>query len=260
MLEAVDVTFRVGTRDLVSGLSASFEPGALHLIVGPNGAGKSTFLKLLSRLLRPSSGRVLYDGVDVATAREPDLAKHRAVLSQAIELAFPISVADVVMMGRYPHFGGRPSRHDAAICGEVMALFDVQGLARQSYSTLSGGEKQRVNFARVLAQIWHPVPGRRRYLFLDEPLTFLDVRHQIEFMKTVRAFGRAEDVVAVGVVHDLALAARFADSLIMMHQGRIAAQGRPDAVLTSALIRTVFEVEPRFVNAGDGSGVHLVFD
>lgn len=260
MLEAVDLTFRAGSRDLVSGLSAAFEPGALHLIVGPNGAGKSTFLKLLSRLLRPSSGCVLYDGVDVATAREPELAKYRAVLSQAIELAFPLSVEEVVMMGRYPHFGGRPSRQDALICGEVMALFDVQGLAGQSYSTLSGGEKQRVNFARVLAQIWRPVPGRTRYLFLDEPLTFLDVRHQIAFMKTVRDFGRAADVLAVGVVHDLALAARFADRLIMMHQGRIAAQGRPGAVLTPALIRTVFEVEPRFVDAGDGSGVHLVFD
>ena len=260
MLQAVDLTYRAGGRALVRRLSATFEPGQLHLIIGPNGAGKSTFIKLLSRLLRPAEGRVLYAGGDAASARESDLAKRRAVLSQAVELAFPLTVREVVMMGRYPHFGGRPSHVDEAICDEVMGFFDVTGLAGRSYGTLSGGEKQRVNFARVLAQIWQPIPGACRYLFLDEPLTFLDIRHQIDFMKKVQSFGDAPDILTVGVVHDLSLAARFADRLILMSGGAIAAQGPSDAVLTPDLIRTVFEVEPIFLTDPSGQGVHLAFD
>ena len=260
MLEAIDVSYRAGGRELVHGLSARFEPGQLHLIMGPNGAGKSTFIKLLSRLLRPSGGRVVYAGRDAAEWADSEMATRRAVLSQAMELAFPLSVHEVVKMGRYPHFGGRPSRHDEAICQEVMDFFDVAVLADRSYATLSGGEQQRVNFARVLAQIWEPMPQGHRYLFLDEPLTFLDIRHQLDFMKKVRVFGRAPDVVTVGVVHDLGLAARFADRLILMRDGGIAAQGPAETVLTRDLVRAVFDVEPSFVPASDGRGVHLVFD
>ena len=260
MLEARGVTYRAGGRALVRGLSASFEPGRLHLIVGPNGAGKSTFVRLLSRLLKPAEGRVLYEGADASSLRESDLAKRRAVLSQAVELAFPLTVHEVVMMGRYPHFGGRPSRVDEAICDEVMAFFDVTGLSDRSYATLSGGEKQRVNFARVLAQIWQPIPGACRYLFLDEPLTFLDIRHQIDFMKRVQSFGDASDILTIGVVHDLSLAARFADRLILMSDGGIAAQGPSGEVLTPDLIRSVFEVEPIFLADPGGQGVHLAFD
>jgi iron complex transport system ATP-binding protein len=259
-LDAIEVTYRAGRRDLVHRLSASFEAGRVHLIIGPNGAGKSTFVKLLSRLLRPTAGRVRYAGVDAADLRELDLARRRAVLSQAIDLAFPLSVREVVMMGRYPHFRGRPSRRDEAIRDEVLQFFDVEPFADRAYPTLSGGEQQRVNFARVLAQIWEPVANGCRYLFLDEPLTFLDIRHQIDFMKKVRRFAETQDVVTIGVVHDLTLAARFADRLILMRDGGIVAQGASDQVLTRDLIREVFEVTPSLVPATDGRGVHLVFE
>ena len=109
MLEAKNVTYMVGERELISQLSVSFAPGKLHLIVGPNGAGKSTLIKILSRHLRPQQGAVTYDGRDISSENELALAKRRAVLSQAIEVAFPLSVREVVMMGRYPHFGGRPA-------------------------------------------------------------------------------------------------------------------------------------------------------
>ena len=265
MLEAHDITFRVGEKALVSGVSVRFEPGRLHLIVGPNGAGKSTLVKVLARLLRPHVGRVEYEGADVRGAGEAELAKRRAVLSQAIEVAFPLSVREVVMMGRYPHFGGRPGPADERIADELMGLFDVAEFAARNYQTLSGGERQRVNFARVLAQLWRsgseeaPAHAACRYLFLDEPLTFLDIRHQIEFMKKVRAFTEAPDVVTVGVVHDLNLAARFADQIVVLHQGRVVAHGAPADVLTAGRIREVFGVTPTFVPAGE-SGVHLVFD
>ena len=269
MLEAGNVTFRVGNKALISDVSARFEPGRLHLIIGPNGAGKSTLIKVLARFLRPQTGRVEYEGEDVHHASESELAKRRAVLSQAVEVAFPLTVREVVMMGRYPHFGGRPGPVDEKIVDELMKFFDVTEFGGRNYQTLSGGERQRVNFARVLAQLWrdgsasaHDASSTRsscRYLFLDEPLTFLDIRHQIEFMKKVRAFTDATDVVTVGVVHDLNLAARFADQIVLLNQGRVVANGTPAEVLTADHIRDVFGVEPTFIPV-EQSGLHLIFD
>ena len=174
------------------------------------------------------------------------------------------------MMGRYPHFGGRPGPSDEKIVDEVMAHFDVTEFSERDYQTLSGGERQRVNFARVLGQLWRggtlptsdiaiAAAAASRYLFLDEPLTFLDIRHQIDFMKKVRAFADAADTVTVGVVHDLNLAARFADHIVLLDHGRVVAAGTPAEVLTAELIRDVFAVEPTFVSAAH-TGIHLIFD
>lgn len=266
MLEASDITFRVGHKALISDASVSFSPGKLHLIVGPNGAGKSTLIKVLARRLRPQAGEVRYGGEDVRRPSEAALAKCRAVLSQAVEVAFPLAAREVVMMGRYPHFGSRPGLRDEEVVDEVMEFFDVTEMADRDYQTLSGGERQRVNFARVLAQLWRagpssPAPGTPpacRFLFLDEPLTFLDIRHQLDFMKKVRAFADAPDIVTVGVVHDLNLAARFADQIVLLDHGRVVATGAPADVLTSDLIRDVFGLEPTFVPVNH-AGVHLVF-
>src|SRR4051812_5931083 len=129
MLEAREITFTVNGRELLSGVSATFEPGKLHLIIGPNGAGKSTLIKQLARLTRPAVGAVLYEGRDVADVSEMVLAKKRAVLSQAIEVAFPLSVREVVMMGRYPHFGGTPGPTDQRLVDELMDFVDVTEFA-----------------------------------------------------------------------------------------------------------------------------------
>jgi iron complex transport system ATP-binding protein len=213
--------------------------------------------------MRPNTGTVEYEGVDVSQTSEADLAKRRAVLSQAIEVAFPMSVREIVMMGRYPHFTGRPGHADDKIVDELMDFFAVTEFSDRNYQTLSGGERQRVNFARVLAQLWRPDPMSAssycRYLFLDEPLTFLDIHHQIEFMNKIRDFTDASDVVTVGVVHDLNLAARFADQIVLLNKGRVVASGTAPEVLTAERIRDVFQVETTFVPV-EKTGVHLVFD
>ena len=227
MLTANNITFRVGNKTLLSEISVTFAPAKLHLIVGPNGAGKSTLIKVLARLLRPETGNVEYEGVDVSQVGEAELAKRRAVLSQAVDVAFPLTVRELVMMGRYPHFGGRPGPADEQIVDEVMAHFDVTEFSNRDYQTLSGGERQRVNFARVSTQLWSSSPAACRYLFLDEPLTFLDIRHQIDFLKKIKAFAAAPDVVTVGVVHDLNLAARFADHIVLLNDARAVASGTP---------------------------------
>ena len=262
MLEAANITFRVGTRELLSDVSVAFDGGKLSLIIGPNGAGKSTLIKVLARFLRPQEGVVVYDGVDVSDEAEAALAKRRAVLSQAVEVAFPLSVREVVMMGRYPHFGGSPGPVDEEIVDELVDLFEVREFVDRDYLTLSGGERQRVNFARVLAQLWqsgHAKSTACRYLFLDEPLTFLDIHHQIAFMKKVREFASSRDVVTVGVVHDLNLAARFADELVLLDHGRVSANGKPDEVLTAERIRDIFGVQATFVPLPQ-TGVNLIFD
>ena len=260
MLTATDLVFRASGRVLIDHFSARFDPGRLHLIMGANGAGKSTLIKLLARLLRPDEGRVLYGSGDVARWSERELAQRRAVLSQAVEVAFSIPVRELVMMGRYPHFGARPGADDLQICDEVMRFFDVTDMADRSYGTLSGGEKQRVQFARVLAQIWRPLDGLNRHLFLDEPLTFLDIRHQIDFMEKIRAFASQEDVLVVGVVHDLNLAARFADRLLLLHQGLILADGTAREVLTGDHLRTAFDVSPVLLTNPATGNAHVVFE
>ena len=269
MLTAEKIYKSFGPQVVLKDVSLLIRPKDRVGIVGPNGAGKSTLIKVLARLLRPQAGEVRYEGEDVRRAAESELAKRRAVLSQAVEVAFPLTVREVVMMGRHPHFGSRPGAADEKVVDELMEFFDVTEFSGRNYQTLSGGERQRVNFARVLAQLWRadsssvkdssPTRAPCRYLFLDEPLTFLDIRHQIEFMKKVRVFTDAPDVVTVGVVHDLNLAARFADQIVLLDRGRVVAAGTPAEVLTAERIREVFGVEPTFVPV-EHSGLHLIFD
>lgn len=278
MLTASNLVFRVGTRNLVDDISAMFEPGKIHLIIGPNGAGKSTLVKLLSRLLQPTSGSVSYGAANVARFKDRELARHRAVLSQAVEVAFSMPVDELVMMGRYPHFTGRPGPADEKICAEMIRLFELGDMAARDYGTLSGGEKQRVHFARVLAQIWRteaqadlkpatsakpassPDAISHRYLFLDEPLTFLDIGHQIDFMKKLRQLANQPDVVIVGVVHDLNLAAKFADRLMLLHRGRVLADGNTREVLTAENLDQAFGVKPVLLTNSATGESHLAFE
>jgi iron complex transport system ATP-binding protein len=263
MLTATNISFHVGHKPLISDVSLGFASGKLHLIIGPNGAGKSTLVKVLARFLHPQTGKVEYEGVNVHQVSEANLAKRRAVLSQAIDIAFPLTVREVVMMGRYPHFGSRPGPLDQKIVNEVMGHMDVTEFSDRDYQTLSGGERQRVNFARVLTQLWEdgeaPATNRCRYLFLDEPLTFLDIRHQIDFMNKIRTFSNAKDVVTVGVVHDLNLAVHFGDQLVLLNEGRVVAHGKAEDVLTADRIYDVFGVKPTFIRAED-SRTHIVFN
>jgi len=258
MLCAREVSWTVGSKALVDRVTATFEPGRLSLIIGPNGAGKSSLIRLLSKQQRANAGTISYDSVNLDEINHRELAKIRAVLSQNIEIAFPLRVWEVVMMGRYPHFAGRPAATDEQACNEVMRFFDVEGMADRDYLTLSGGEKQRVHFARVLAQIWFPTPSKSRYLFLDEPLTFLDIYYQFEFMEKLQELLKRGDLIVVGVVHDLNLAARFGEQIVLLHRGRVLARGSKDEVLTRENIKAAFRLEPKLLR-GDDDSIHLIF-
>ncbi len=244
MLTAKNITYSIGNSKLLDDVSVSFLPGKLNLVIGPNGAGKSTLIKVLSGQIKPQTGNVNIGGLDIASISLTEAAKVRSVLSQNIELAFPLKVSEVVMMGRYPHFTGAPTAKDDTAVEEAMHFFDIHAFAARDYMTLSGGEQQRVHFARVAAQIWYPVQNSCRYLILDEPLTFLDVRYQFEFMHKITALLQNADMLVVGVVHDLNLAAKFADIITLLHGGRILATGPRDEVLTTENIKTAYGLEP----------------
>jgi iron complex transport system ATP-binding protein len=239
MIEANNLSYKAGEKTLLRNFSYRFMPGRHYMICGPNGAGKSTLMKLLALDWKPATGEVKYNGVAADFSRREKYATTRAVLSQQIELAFPIQVEEVVLMGRYPYFTSRPARHDLDIVQECMRLLDVQHLWQRNFLTLSGGEKQRVHFARVLAQIWEPPSDGNRLLLLDEPVSFLDLRHQVDLLQQVKRILDNRTVVVL-IMHDLNLVLNFSDEVLMMAEGELHASGHPSEVLTQTHIEKVF--------------------
>ncbi|HWB61931.1 MAG TPA: heme ABC transporter ATP-binding protein [Chitinophagales bacterium] len=242
MLTAKNITYKVDGKTLLNNVSVSFLPGKMNLVIGPNGSGKSTLIKILSGLLKNYSGEVIYTNVNLHSVKNSALAKIRAVLSQNVEVTFPLKVSDVVMMGRYPHFTNAPSPIDFEACNKALELFGIADMANRDFMTLSGGEKQRVHFARVLAQIWYGEGKSFRYLLLDEPLTFLDIHYQLDFIEKINQFLKQEHVIVVLVVHDLNLALRHADNITLLNNGSILAHGSKTEVLTPENIKTAFRI------------------
>ena len=247
MLRTEKINYSIGKKKILQDITVDFLPGEFNMILGPNGSGKSTFLKIFSGEINDFSGSVLYADKKIGTIKKEILAKGRAVMSQQPELSFPLTVDEVVMMGRYPHFDFSPGKKDENICNEVMRRMNLDPFKERNYLTLSGGEKQRVQYARVLAQIWEkPVEGFR-YLFLDEPLTSLDINYQQEFLQIAREFTK-NDTVLIAVMHDINLAVQFADKLIFLKEGRLVAYGKPKEILTQGLIEAVFNVKSTIIN------------
>lgn len=260
MIRVEHITVNVGNKVLLNNVSAVFEPGKMNLIIGPNGAGKSTLIKVLCKQMKPAAGRIFYGDKAITDLSDEHLSSMRSVLSQNIDLAFPLTVWEVVMLGRYPHFISQPGPKDEQAVEEAMRFFDVWDMADRNYLTLSGGEKQRVHFARVVSQIWYATMGQPRYLFLDEPLTFLDIHYQFEFMHKLLVLLKDPSLVVVGVVHDLNLAARFADTLLLLNKGQVLASGTPELVITKGNIQTAFHLAPVIHQQADGKGFYVFFE
>jgi iron complex transport system ATP-binding protein len=251
MLDVKNISYQTGNKKILHDICACFGPGLLHVIVGPNGSGKSTLLKIISGEIKPQEGAVNYDNKLIAQIDKPLLAKFRAVMSQLPELYFPLRVDEVVMMGRYPHFTFRPSKKDLSICDEVMRELNVDQFAERDYLSLSGGEKQRIQFARVLAQIWGTATEGQRYLFLDEPVSSLDIHYQHQFLQKLQSL-KKENIVLIVVLHDLNLAMQYADRIIFMKDGEIVRNGKVSDSITADLIEDVFNIPVDIIDSPAG--------
>jgi len=242
--ESLGVDF--GSRVVLGGVTMSVPPGEVTVVVGPNGSGKSTLLRVLAGELRPSRGTASMNGMALAQWPLRDMARTRAVLAQNVEIAFPLSAGEVAMLGRLPHTRGLENADDRRAVRRAMRATGVEHLGGRPYPILSGGEKQRVQLARALAQIDGSKTAGPRYLLLDEPLAALDPEHQHGSMRLIRRQARRGIGVLV-ILHDLAIAAQYADRVVVLDHGLVAASGCALDVLRPQLLRDTFGVVARLL-------------
>lgn len=240
MIELSKVSVDIGTKRIVSDVSFTARAGEMTAIVGPNGSGKTTLLKAISGEWA-YHGSILLAGRELRTMKLWETAGFRAVLPQATTLSFPFTVLEIVRLGLTSGRSGVTGSALELLAEEALERVDLAGFAGRFYQELSGGEQQRVQLARVLCQVWQPVlDGQARFLLLDEPVSSLDIKHQLIIMGIARDFAKAGGGV-IAILHDLNLTAMFADRIVMMHRGRAEAVGSPADVLVDERISRVFE-------------------
>jgi len=229
-LIASGLSYQLDTRWLIDDISLTLRPGELVSLIGPNGAGKSTLLRLLTGFITPQRGSCVLNDQPLAEWSAARLSQQRAVMRQQSSMAFPLSVVDVVAMGRAPWPGSAQQ-----VVKEVMALTGCDGLAERDYLQLSGGEQQRVQLARALAQLWRP-DGPQGWLFLDEPTSALDLYHQQHLLRLLSQLTQQYPLSVCCVLHDLNLASLWSDRVMLLAGGKLVAEGSPAQVLDEATL------------------------
>lgn len=236
-----DLTFSYGNHKILDQISLSVNDSEMLSLVGPNGSGKTTLIKCIDRILKPSSGTILLDGKDIDRLSRQEIARAIGYVPQSSSSPLSTTVFDTVLMGRRPHIGWRVSDKDLDKVAEVLGMLHLDDLAMRDFGQLSGGQKQKILIARALAQ-------EPSVLLLDEPTSNLDIRHQLEVMEILSSLVKKSRISAVMAIHDLNLAAGFSDRLAMLHNGKIYADGHPDALLNADNMRSIFGVEAAVMN------------
>ncbi|WP_185236064.1 heme ABC transporter ATP-binding protein [Teredinibacter franksiae] len=254
ILESKKLTVTVDKLVLVRDIDLKIHAGEIHAVVGPNGAGKTSLLNAIIGDIPTYSGELLLCG-HRPSWNITEQAKSVAVLPQLSLLNFPYTVAEVVALGRTPHSTG--FRLDQQIVREAMLAMDISHLSGRLYTQLSGGEKQRTQLARVMTQIWREEDASQRLLLLDEPTSALDLGHQQQLMEAVQRFA-AEGVAIFMVVHDINIAARYADHTLALLQGSTIAQGNTQEILTEPLLKKLFSADLRLVKHPETGKVHVI--
>lgn len=249
MIEAKQVRYGIRSREILRGVDFRVEKGEFVGLIGPNGSGKSTFLKNVYKVLRPQAGELTLVGDDLLAMSNREMAQRLAVMVQEQEAAFDFTVEEVVMMGRQARkrLLETDSREDRALVGEILARTGLASLREQGFSTLSGGEKQRVLIARALAQ-------QTAVLVLDEPTNHLDIKYQLQLMDIVKGLDRT----VIAAIHDLNIAAMYCDRLYAVRNGTVVKAGTPGEVLTRAFIREVYEVDAQVFHDPEGQ-LHILY-
>ncbi|MGV3461712.1 MAG: heme ABC transporter ATP-binding protein [Flavobacterium sp.] len=237
MLEAKQISYSHRKFAILHGIDVEVTQGELLVIVGPNGAGKSTLLSVLANEMDKSGDAIIFKKKTFQEWDDKDLAHNKAKFSQSNNTDIPLTVKDVVMMGRYPYFNATPHKADKEAALKAMEETDVAALKDRDYNSLSGGEKQRVHLARVLCQLDNDIS--HKLVFLDEPLNNLDVLHQHRILHTIKNFTEKGNT-AIMVLHDLNLAAQFADRVMLLKKGEIVSHDVPEKVFTKEIISRVY--------------------
>ncbi|MFT4061833.1 MAG: heme ABC transporter ATP-binding protein [Edaphocola sp.] len=241
MLELRDIRHQIAGRALLHSVSGKVRPGAVTALMGSNGAGKSTLLKIISGEQKPTSGAAFWAGKNVAEWPVKELAKTRAVLRQQYQVQVPFTAYEIIAMGRYPHYKNQLTAPCKLVIEKVAGFTGVTHLLQRNYLNLSGGEQQRVQLARVLAQIWD-TPSEHKLLLLDEPVSALDIHYQHQLMSLAKALADAQ-ITVVAVLHDLNLAMQYADDVLLLKKGNVVDFGKKEAVLNRQNIKETFGVQ-----------------
>lgn len=254
-LDVENLTVHLGRKKIIEGISFHAPAGRMLAVIGPNGAGKSTLLRAVSGDVG-YAGTARLGGLSIAHARPDQLAARRGVLQQRAHVSFPLLVAEVVRLGQETSALSREER-DLQL-SRALQRVDLDGYENRAYQTLSGGEQQRVQLARVLCQVWDPVvhapesgEPSARWLFLDEPVSSLDIRHQIQIMNVARDYARAGGGV-VAIMHDLNLTAHFADEVLVLKGGRVTAHGPVEEVFTEPVLTHAYDHPVRMASPQGG--------
>ncbi|WP_437921305.1 heme ABC transporter ATP-binding protein [Sphingobacterium sp. LRF_L2] len=243
MLIAENLSYTIKKHHILKGINFSIRPGELVAVLGANGAGKSSLIKLLNAENNPTEGKITFSGADLQSYSPVTLAKLRATMAQQHHVSADFTVEEIVLMGRYPHYSAKPSSADLEAVATTMQLCGVDHLSERSILHLSGGEKQRVHFARILAQLWNQ---QNALLLLDEPIAAMDIKFQHQTLSLARSLANKGWMV-VAVLHDINLAAQYADRLFLMKNGRKMMDGTPSEVLNARNIYTIFGIDADIV-------------
>jgi len=243
-LKVKDVEFSYASVPVLKDVCIELAASEMLGVVGPNGAGKSTLIRCIDRILVPQKGSIVLDGREIKEMRLLELAKKMGYISQSTSQIFPATVFDTVLMGRRPHLGWRSSEKDTEKVLEMLQMLNIEEFAMRDINELSGGQQQKVFIARALTQ-------EPDVLLLDEPTSNLDIRHQLEVMDIIKNIVREKGIAAIMAIHDLNLASRYADRILMMNSGKIFSAGDPVSVLTPTNIKRVYGVEAE-VNNNNG--------
>lgn len=244
ILSLTNLAYHLNSVKLLSDIHLDINEGEILAVVGPNGASKTTLLKILSNDITPTKGEVCFDNIPLADISKIAFARSLAVLPQFSLLNFPYTVEEVVALGRIPHCTGK--KIDAQIVDAAIDRLDISYLKGKEYTKLSGGEKQRTQIARVLTQIWRKEDAKHRVLLLDEPTSSLDLGHQQQLMAQIKAFAE-EGVAVVMVVHDINIAAKYADKIVALACGKVQFSGSTTDVLNEEQLSQLFNADLKII-------------
>lgn len=238
IIKLENVYFRREKSVIINDININLETGELTGIIGPNGAGKSTLLKLITNIIKPSSGKIFFNDTDISIINPKKLNQNLSYLPQNLTFNFPFKTLEFVITGRYPHLGWlqNENNYDIDIATEALKLVDMEDFKYRNILSLSGGEQQRVSIARIIAQ-------QTYFLFLDEPISNLDIHHQLSTLKLLKTIANNNKGVYV-VLHDIRLAYKYCDKVIVMNKGEILEHGNPREILDENIISSVFNVRP----------------